>query len=180
MAFIIFSNYCKGLTAHTTTQHGRVDILGKKEVLKLGKRLKSKTHFALKEILNLMEYYRTHAEKVDTMENTEFIGVINANFKFDTKILLDRIFEVFDKDVFISREEWVMGMNVFLLGKEKEQIKNCFTVYDLREKGFIAKEEMITLLQNCLNLTGQEEEGQDGIKVNILLWTQQVNLRISF
>ena len=70
----------------------------KKEALKLGKRLKSKTHFALKEILNLMEYYRTHSEKLDAMEKTEFIGVINANFKFDTKILLDRIFEVFDKD----------------------------------------------------------------------------------
>ena len=128
-----------------------------------------------------MEYYRTHSEKLDAMEKTEFIGVINANFKFDTKILLDRIFEVFDKDKdgFISREEWVMGMNVFLLGKEKEQIKYCFTVYDLTGKGFIAKEEMITLLQNCLNLTGQEEEGEDGIKVNFLLWTQRVNLRIS-
>ena len=128
-----------------------------------------------------MEYYRTHSEKLDAMEKTEFIGVINANFKFDTKILLDRIFEVFDKDKdgFISREEWVMGMNVFLLGKEKEQIKYCFTVYDLTGKGFIAKEEMITLLQNCLNLTGQEEEGEDGIKVNFLLWTQKVDWRIS-
>ena len=155
--------------------------LEKKEALKLGKRLKSKTHFALKEILNLMEYYRTHSEKLDAMKKTEFIGVINANFKFDTKILLDRIFEVFDKDKdgFISREEWVMGMNVFLLGKEKEQIKYCFTVYDLTGKGFIAKEEMITLLQNCLNLTGQEEEGEDGIKVSFLLWTQGVNLIMS-
>ena len=118
-----------------------------------------------------MEYYRTHSEKLDAMEKTEFIGVINANFKFDTKILLDRIFEVFDKDKdgFISREEWVMGMNVFLLGKEKEQIKYCFTVYDLTGKGFIDKEEMITLLQNCLNLTGQEEEGEDGIKVSFII-----------
>ena len=55
-----------------------------------------------------------------------------------------------------------------LLGKEKEQIKYCFTVYDLTGKGFIAKEEMVTLLQNCLNLTGQEEEGEDGIKVGSL------------
>ena len=121
-----------------------------------------------------MEYYRTHSEKLDAMEKTEFIGVINANFKFDTKILLDRIFEVFDKDKdgFISREEWVMGMNVFLLGKEKEQIKYCFTVYDLTGKGFIAKEEMITLLQNCLNLTGQEEEGEDGIKVSFIMGSE--------
>ena len=142
--------------------------LEKKDQVKLGKRLKTKTHFTLKEILNLMEYYRVNTEKVDAMEKSEFVGVINANFKFDRKILLDRIFEVFDKDNdgVISREEWVVGMNVFLLGLEKEQIKYCFTVYDLTGKGYIAKEEMVTLMQNCLNLTGQEEEGEDGIKVH--------------
>ena len=145
--------------------------LEKKEELKLSKRLKSKTHFTLKDILNLMEYYRNHSEKIDEMERTEFIGEINAHFKFDDKILLDQIFKVFDmdKDGVISREEWVMGMSVFLLGKEKEQILYCFTVYDLTGKGFINKEEMITLLQNCLNLTGQEEEGEDGIKVGFNL-----------
>ena len=31
--------------------------------------------------------------------------------------------------------------------------------------GYIAREEMMALLQNCLNLSGQEEEGEDGIKV---------------
>ena len=141
--------------------------LEKKEAITLGKRLKSKTHFALGEILKLMEFYRKHALKMDGMDKDEFICVINTNFKIDTKILLDRIFEVFDtdKDGVISQDEWVIGMNVFLLGKEKEQIKYCFTVYDLTGKGFIAKEEMVTLLQNCLKLTGQEEEGEDGIKV---------------
>ena len=135
----------------------------KKEDLKLGKRLKSKTHFALKEILNLLEYYRYHAENPDAMEKIEFIGVFNAKFNFATQILLDRIFEVFDKDKggFISREEWVMGMNVFLLGNEKEQIKYCFTVYDLAGKGFVGKKEMFTLLQNCLNDTKQEEKGEE-------------------
>ena len=33
--------------------------------------------------------------------------------------------------------------------------------------GYIAREEMMALLQNCLNLSGQEEEGEDGIKVVI-------------
>ena len=143
--------------------------LEKKEELKLGKRLKSKTHFTLQEILNLMEYYRNHTEKLNEMERTEFIGVINAYFKFDDKLLLDRIFKVFDldKDSFISREEWVFGMNIFLLGKKKEQITYCFSVYDLTGKGYIAKEEMTTLLQSCLKLTGQEEEGEDGIKVGL-------------
>ena len=145
--------------------------LEKKEELKLAKRLKQKTHFSVSEIMNLLGYYRKHAERIDAMEKPEFIGVINANFNFDTKILLERIFEVFDKDKdgVITREEWVVGMNVFLLGNEKEQTRYCFTVYDLSGKGVIAKDEMVTLLQNCLNLTGQEEEGEEGIKVMLSL-----------
>ena len=38
-------------------------------------------------------------------------------------------------------------------------------MYDLTGKGIIAKEEMTTLLQKCLKLQGQEEEGEDGVKV---------------
>ena len=47
----------------------------------------------------------------------------------------------------------------------QEQIRYCFSVYDLTGKGIIAKEEMTTLLQKCLKLQGQEEEGEDGVKV---------------
>ena len=60
----------------------------------------------------------------------------------------------------------MLGMNVFLLGTEREQMKFCFSIYDLTGKGIIAKEEMTTLLQRCLKLQGQEEEGEDGVKVN--------------
>jgi hypothetical protein len=35
----------------------------------------------------------------------------------------------------------------------------------LSNDGYIVRDEMASLLQNCLNLTGQEEEGEDGIKV---------------
>ena len=41
----------------------------------------------------------------------------------------------------------------------------CFNVYDLTGKGYVGKEEMTTLLQKCLKLQGQEEEGEDGVKV---------------
>ena len=43
----------------------------------------------------------------------------------------------------------------------------CFNVYDLTGKGYVGKEEMTTLLQKCLKLQGQEEEGEDGVKVTI-------------
>ena len=65
----------------------------------------------------------------------------------------------------ISREEYVLGMSVFIFGSQKEQIKYCFSVYDLTGKGIIAKEDLATLLQKCLRLQGQEEDGEDGVKV---------------
>ena len=65
----------------------------------------------------------------------------------------------------ISREEYVLGMSIFIFGNQKEQIKYCFSVYDLTGKGIIAKEDLATLLQKCLRLQGQEEDGEDGVKV---------------
>ena len=38
-------------------------------------------------------------------------------------------------------------------------------MYDLTGKGIIAKEDLATLLQKCLRLQGQEEDGEDGVKV---------------
>ena len=70
------------------------------------------------------------------------------------------------QDGLISREQFVLGMSVFLFGTEKEQTRYCFSVYDLTGKGIIGKEEMTTLLQKCLKLQGQEEEGEDGVKVD--------------
>ena len=70
--------------------------LEKKEELKLAKRLKSKTHFNLKDILRLMAHHRSHCQNLDEMEKMEFINLINNNFKFDDKILLERIFQVFN------------------------------------------------------------------------------------
>ena len=70
--------------------------LEKKEEIKLAKKLKHKTHFNLKDILRLMEHHRQHCEILDEMEKTEFINLINNNFKFDDKILLERIFQVFN------------------------------------------------------------------------------------
>ena len=70
--------------------------LEKKEETKLAKKLKNKTHFNLKDILRLMEHHRQHCAILDEMEKTEFINLINNNFKFDDKILLERIFQVFN------------------------------------------------------------------------------------
>ena len=122
----------------------QLSSLEKKAEVKLAKRIKPKTHFSLKEILRLMEQHRMNCNHLDDMEKVEFISLINNNFKFDDKVILERIFQAFDgekvlifniiykwlsiskfnfQDGVISREEYVMGLSIFLFGTEKEQIR---------------------------------------------------------
>jgi Ca2+-binding EF-hand superfamily protein len=60
-----------------------------------------------------------------------------------------RCFDV-DADNYISFEEFVKGMSVFLKGKFEERLKFCFRIYDLNGDRYISKEEMFQLLKNCL------------------------------
>ena len=48
-------------------------------------------------------------------------------------------------------------------GTEEEQTEFCFKVYDLNEDGFISREEMLTMMGNCL-YRNEVEEGDEGIK----------------
>ena len=88
-----FLIYCLPVNVGTMRE---LTSLEKKEELKIAKRLKSKTHFTLKDILRLMEHYRDNCENLDAMEKMEFIYLMNNSFKFDDKVLLERIFQVFN------------------------------------------------------------------------------------
>lgn len=62
------------------------------------------------------------------------------------------VFRCFDLDAdsYISYEEFVRGMAVFLKGKHEDKLKFCFRVYDLNGDRYISKEEMFQMLKNCL------------------------------
>ena len=48
-------------------------------------------------------------------------------------VLMDQIFKHFNEnsDSEISKEEWVVGFEVFLKGTEEEQTEYCFKIYDV-------------------------------------------------
>ena len=48
-------------------------------------------------------------------------------------------------------------------GSDEELVRFCFSIYDLNEDGYISKEEMMTMMQNCFVVNSSEEEG-DGVK----------------
>ena len=57
----------------------------------------------------------------------------------------------------------------YILGTEEEHIEFCFSIYDLNDDGFISREEMLTMMANCLfkNKTYNEDDGDEGVKVKI-------------
>ncbi|XP_025412290.1 EF-hand calcium-binding domain-containing protein 1 isoform X4 [Sipha flava] len=103
-----------------------------------------------------------------------FRELLQNEFGITTEeILTDRIFCFFDQrnDGVIHEDEWVIGLSVFLKGTQEERIKYTFTIYDLNNDGFITKEEIFSLLRNCLVKHPQDEDPDEGVRelVDIVL-----------
>ena len=65
--------------------------------------------------------YRQHTEEIDRMNRNTFREFLHNVFKMTDDILMDRIFKYFDtlNNGLITREEWILGLNIFLRGKIK-------------------------------------------------------------
>ena len=95
-----------------------VSLMIKKQEKKMTEVLVKKTHFTFLEIERLFQLYREHAEDLDSMDRNTFREFLHDVFNMTDDILMDRIFKYFDSvnDGNITREEWIMGLNVFLKG----------------------------------------------------------------
>lgn len=121
------------------------------------------------------------------MDRTRFREFLHNAFDMTDDILLDRVFKRFDadNDGYISREEWILGLSVFLKGSklnlsareggiltmffvagtEEERVLYCFDIYDLNSDGFITREEMLNMLKSALGRQGLDEDQDEGVKV---------------
>jgi Ca2+-binding EF-hand superfamily protein len=98
-----------------------IGLILRKQQNKLGETLAKKSHFNQTEIDSLLHVYRklTEGVDIDKMDRTRFREFLHNAFDMTDDILLDRIFKYFDddNDGSISREEWVLGLSVFLKGQ---------------------------------------------------------------
>ncbi|TPX30616.1 hypothetical protein SmJEL517_g05863 [Synchytrium microbalum] len=103
-------------------------------------------------------------DKTDRVDRARFRDLLADTFGVDDSLLMDRVFRCFDSDAdnYISFDEHVRGMSVFLKGKFEERLRFCFRVYDLNGDRYISKEETFQMLRNCL-VRGSEED-EDGVK----------------
>ena len=84
---------------------------------------------------------RDNAIKLDAMDRNTFREFLHDAFNMTDDILMDRIFKFFDtkSDGTITRQEWILGLNVLLKGTTEEQTTYSFSIYDLNHDGFISK-----------------------------------------
>lgn len=81
--------------------------------------------------------------------------------------LMEKIFFAWEKGyegLPLRLEGWLMGLSVFLRGTPAEKAAFCFRVYDLNNDGFVTKDEMFTLLKNCLIRQPQDEDPDEGVR----------------
>jgi len=92
-----------------------------------------------------------------------FRDILIEHFEFTDSILMDQVFKTFDldSDGFVTIEEWVKGMSVFLRGSSAEKAQFCFKTYDMKVENFLTRDVMFTLLKNCLADRGAQELGED-------------------
>ncbi|KAL6085181.1 hypothetical protein STEG23_032196 [Scotinomys teguina] len=95
-----------------------------------------------------------------------FRGVLHNIFGMTDDMLMNRVFFVFDKDSdnYVSVQEWVKGLSVFLRGTFEEKIKFCFEVYYLTGDGYISREKIFDMLKNSLSQQSPEEDNDEGIR----------------
>ena len=102
------------------------------------------------------------------------------------------VFRALDKDTdgFLSQEEWVNGLSIFLRGSLDEKMEcelysyitsisipfhsfhsiplppppDCFNIYDLNSDGYISREEMFQMLKTTMIRQPTEEDPDEGIK----------------
>ena len=113
-----------------------VSLMVRKQEKKMTEGLVKRTHFSGVEIEKLFQLYREHSEDLDTMDRNTFREFLHDIFNMTDDILMDRIFKFFDtlNDGNITREEWIMGHNVFLKGKHQQSLLNKQMIFNFIDR----------------------------------------------
>ncbi|XP_037937005.1 EF-hand calcium-binding domain-containing protein 1 [Teleopsis dalmanni] len=112
---------------------------------------------------------------IEGIDRIVFRELLHSTFDIVTEeLLMERIFCSWDKaheGLPLRLEGWLVGLSTFLRGTIAERAAFCFRVYDLNADGYITKDEMFTLLRNCLIKQPQDEDPDEGVKdlVEIIL-----------
>lgn len=143
---------------------GQVKIL-QKQVVEACKTAYSQ-HFNKNEVQALLSIFHDIKGKNDKLDRSQFRDLLTEDFNMTDDLILDRMFRAFDvrNDSYITPDEWISGLSVWLRGSLEEKMKYTFNVYDLNGDGYISREEMFQLLKSSLVKQPSEEDPDEGVK----------------
>ncbi|XP_046412761.1 EF-hand calcium-binding domain-containing protein 1 [Neodiprion virginianus] len=107
------------------------------------------------------------AQTIEGIDRIIFRELMHNTFDILTEdTLIERMFCCWDRDSegAIRLEAWILGLDVFLRGTQREKLEFCFRIYDLNNDGYITKDEMFQLLKNCLIKQPSEEDPDEGVR----------------
>jgi serine/threonine protein kinase/Ca2+-binding EF-hand superfamily protein len=100
----------------------------------------------------LISLYEDLAQRSDgeTIDKLTFLQFCHLPVISTQGLLGERLFEKFDrtKRQAINLEEFLIGISICCKGTDEMRYQFLFSIYDLREDGYIDKEELITMLHN--------------------------------
>uniref|UniRef100_A0A8C4NBW5 EF-hand domain-containing protein n=1 Tax=Eptatretus burgeri TaxID=7764 RepID=A0A8C4NBW5_EPTBU len=124
------------------------------------------------EVRDLFNFFNSHlskraeSPKHEGLDRKAFYHILHDTFNMTEDMFMDGVFKAFVKENcgFISLNDWLDGMAIFLRGTLEEKTKFCFKIYDSNGDGFIFKEEICHMMKHSLIPTFGGEDSEKSIK----------------
>ncbi|KAI3381149.1 hypothetical protein SNEBB_009526 [Seison nebaliae] len=176
----------RGLNTMGQEENHDMVMITRKEMQTVMENIQHSVHWTKAEIEALLIIFSKLTNGYDRMDRIKFRDLIYNTFDMTGNSLSDRVFRAFDSknEGWITMRSWLTGMSVFLRGTLDEQIKFCYTVYDITGERYILREEIYPFFKNCIVYKTADEDPDDVFKDLVELIMRKMDLdadgRISF
>ncbi|KAF2906152.1 hypothetical protein ILUMI_00025 [Ignelater luminosus] len=145
----------------------------------LSKRLSKELPLTFEEVESLMVIYykfqKTGEHVQQGMTKVQVKELLHSGFDSTSNEIIDDVCYVLDRSPspYITMENWVKAIALFLRGTFEERIQHCFNVYDVFSTGRISREKMLQLMNN--SVIG-EEDTEDVVKDLVDVITKKLDV----